>query len=255
MFDTSLHTVAVDPVAYPKSLEYHPRGTAGNYTPLAVHVGGHTPSSGYTLGNLSFIQVVTGFWQGLLGIQPNQTHTIIVPPDLGYGSTNPACVATLPLTQHVPVVRTLSGAQFQTASPGGLAASGAEFSDPHYGWTVLVLSANSSFVTIENLPYVGETASPAGWPVTVTSIASTTNGSGDITLVNQLAPASAGHLLGKDFLGTGPCSSSANGQFIVSNVNPAAGTYTEDFNPEVQGQTLLFIVTVVDVFVPPAAVA
>ncbi|MGI0131758.1 MAG: hypothetical protein ACREDK_01485 [Thermoplasmata archaeon] len=255
VFDTSLYRVASDNVAYPKSLEYHGRGVAANYTTLAVHVGGSTPSSGYTLGNFSFIQVVPGFWQGLVGIPPNQTHTIIVPPDLGYGPTNPACVATFPLTQNMPIVRTFSGAQFQKAYPGAIAATGSEFSDPHYGWTVMVLAANASFVTIENLPTLGESASPSGWPVTVTAIASTANGSGTITLVNQLTAADAGHLLGKDFLGTGPCSSSANGQFIVSSVDPAKGTYTENFNPEVQGQTLIFIVTVVDVFVPPPPVA
>lgn len=255
VFDTSLYSVAADNVAYPKSLEFHLRGTAANYTPLAVHVGGNTPSAGYTLGNLSFIQVVTGFWQGLIGIQPNQTHTIVVPPSLGYGSVNPGCLRTLPLTQQVPIVETFSGSQFQKKYPGGIAATGAEFSDPTYGWTILVLSANSSYVTIENLPSLGESASPSGWPVTVTAIASTANGSGSITLVNDLTDAQAGHLLGHDTSGTGPCASSSGGQFIVSSVNTAQGTYTENFNPEVQGQTLLFIVTVVDVFVPPAAVA
>jgi FKBP-type peptidyl-prolyl cis-trans isomerase 2 len=31
-------------------------------------------------------------------------------------------------------------------------------------------------------------------------------------------------------------------------VDPAQGTYTEDFNQEVQGQTLIFVVTVQDIF-------
>ncbi|MCI4367852.1 MAG: hypothetical protein L3K08_08875, partial [Thermoplasmata archaeon] len=150
------------------------------------------------------------------------------------------------------IVRTMPGNQFQKLYPGALAATGSQFSDPHYGWTILVLSANSSYVTIENLPHVGESASPAGWPVVVTNITATANGSGSITMVNQLGPAQAGHLLGKDFLGTGPCTSQVGGTFIVSGVDPGRGVYTADFNPqgELQGQTLIFVVTVIDDFPP-----
>jgi FKBP-type peptidyl-prolyl cis-trans isomerase 2 len=254
VFDTSVYAVGSNNAAWPKSIEYHARGSLpSNFTPLAVHVGSNTPQAGYSLGNLSFIQVVTGFWEGLVGLLPNQTHTIIVPPSQGYGATNPACVATRPLTQYLPVLQSMPGKTFNTRYPGALAASGAEFSDPHYGWSVLVLSANSSYVTIENLAQVGDTASPAGWTVTVTAVSSTANGTGQITLQNELAPSQAGLVVGKDFLGTGPCSSQASGKFIVTAVDPVHGTYTEDFNQEVVGKTLIFMVTVVDVFPAVAA--
>jgi FKBP-type peptidyl-prolyl cis-trans isomerase 2 len=249
VFDTSLFNVGSNNAVWPKSVEYHARGAlASNYTPLAVHVGGNTPQSGYSLGNLSFIQVVTGFWQGLVGIPPNQTHTIVVPPALGYGYTNPECVAVRPITEYLPVVTSMPGTTFTSLYPGALAASGSEFTDPHYGWKVLVLSANSSFVTIENLAQVGNTASPAGWPVEVTSVTATANGTGQITLVNDLSASQAGSLVGKDFLGNGPCSSQASGKFIVTAVDPVHGTYTEDYNQEVVGKTLIFMVTIVNVY-------
>ncbi|HYK94230.1 MAG TPA: FKBP-type peptidyl-prolyl cis-trans isomerase [Thermoplasmata archaeon] len=248
VFDTSLYSVATNGIAYPKSLEFGLRGTAKNYTPLAVHLGSNTPSSGYSLGGLSFIQTVTGFWQGVVGMTGNSTRAVIVPPNLGYGPTNSACVATRPLQFTVPMVETLTLAQFAQRFPGITAFQGTEFPDPHYAWPVLVLSENSSFATIENLPSLGSTASPAGWPVVVTALSPTANGTGTITLTNQLNPAQAGLILGHDYLGTGPCSGQSGGRFIVSSVNIADGTYTENFNQEVQGQTLVFLITVVDIF-------
>lgn len=249
VFDTSIYGVSVDNAQFPKSLEYHARGPAKNYTTLDVHVGPAAPSGGYTLGNLTFIQVVPGFWQGIIGMHPNSTRTIVVPPELGYGSTNTACVATLPLVDTLPVLQTYPGQIFQSSFPGITSyTAGEEFTDPHFGWTDQILSANSSYVTVQRLPYVGFTSSLSGWPVSVTSVTSTPNGSGQITVRNELAPSQAGHLLGKDFLGTGPCSSTSGGQFIVTGVDLGAGTYTENFNQEVQGQTLIFIVTVVDYF-------
>jgi FKBP-type peptidyl-prolyl cis-trans isomerase 2 len=248
VFDTSIYAVAENNAQFPKSLQYHARGPEKNYTTLDVYVGSGTPSGGYTFGNLTFIQVVTGFWQGIVGMVPNTTRTITVPQELGYGPVNTGCVATKSLVQTVPVLETLSGINFQKSYPGLTAANGVEFTDPHFGWTDMILSANSSYVTLERLPYVGESSSTAGWPVVVTSIQSTANGSGEITVRNELTPADAGHLLGHDFLGTGPCSSQSGGKFIITNVDVSAGTFTENFNSEVQGQTLIFLVTVVDYF-------
>jgi hypothetical protein len=248
VFDTSLYTVAQNSAVWPKSLEYEPRPSAANYTPLPVHVGASTPSSGYSLGGQNFIQVVTGFWQGLIGLPGNVSRAVSVPDSLGYGAANPACEETLPISETVPVVEFLTTTGFGNAYPGVQANTGATFKDPNYGWPVLILSANSTGVVIENLPTVGFTASPAGWPVVVTNVTSTANGSGSITLVNQIDPSQAGHLVGYDFAGNGPCRSQTGGDFIVSSVDLAAGTYVANFNTEVTGQTLIFIVTVVDIY-------
>jgi hypothetical protein len=251
VFDTSIYSVAVNNASYPKSVGFHYRGSEANYTPLGVYIGPNAPSGGYTINNVSFVSVVTGFWEGLVGLPGNQSQTLVVPPDLGYGPQNPACLRTLPLTYTLPVVATFTAAGFSSAYPGVTPLTGVVFTDPNYGWNATVLAANSSFVTVENLPSVGYVAAPAGWPVLVTAIAGTPNGAGAITLVNQITPSQAGHLLGKDFNGTGPCSASSNGQFIVSAVDPVAGTYTQNFNEEVQGQILIFVVTVIDIYPPP----
>jgi hypothetical protein len=248
IFDTSIYSIGSNP-AYPKALDFHARSVA-NSTPLPVHIGASTPSGGYTVGNTSFIQVVSGFWEGILGMEINSTRVVSVPPDLGYGPIDSACESVQPLVESIPVIQTITGASFSASYPGITAANGVEFTDPHFGWTDQIMAANTSYVTLQSLPYVGETSSPAGWPVQVTSISQVANGTGEITVRNLLTPDEAGHLQGNDYLGTGPCSSANNNQFIVSNVDLGNGTYTENYNQEVQGQTLIFTITVVQYFAP-----
>jgi FKBP-type peptidyl-prolyl cis-trans isomerase 2 len=255
VFDTSIYSVAINNASYPKALEFHYRGSEANYTPLGVYIGPNAPQGGYTIGNTTFVSVVTGFWEGLIGLPGNTTKTLTLPPSLAYGPQNASCFRTLPLTYTLPVVSTISSTAFANEYPGTTPLTGVTFAAPGYGWNVSILAANSSFVTLENQPSVGYVSSPAGWPVLVSSISSTSNGAGTITLVNELTAVQAGHVLGTDFNGTGPCSTGVGGQFIVTAVDPAAGTYTEDFNEEVQGQVLIFVVTVINVFPAPTVSA
>lgn len=252
VFDTSIYSVATDSVSYPKSLEFQLRGSAANYTPLAVHVGTDTPSGGYSLGGQSFVQVVTGFWQGLVGLEGNQTRTLVLPPSLAYGPLNPACTVTKNLTYTLPMLVTVPLSNFVSTYGNVAAQTGTEFLDPLYGWPDYILSVNATSATVESLPSVGATAQPYGWTVIVRSVDPTANGTGAITLENELTPADSGLVLGHVVPGTGLCSGSSNGRFIVSAVDLGNGTFTENYNSEVQGQTLLFIVTVVDIYVPVA---
>lgn len=250
VFDTSIYSVAVNNASYPKAASFAYRGSEAAYQPLGVYIGPTAPEGGYSIGNLTFTTVVTGFWQGLIGLPGNSTHTIVIPPDLGYGPQNQSCIRTMPLTYTVPIISTYSASAFSVAYPGISPLTGVAFKAPGYGWNASVLAANNSFVTVENTPYVGYVSSPAGWPVVVTSVASTPSGAGTITLVNQLTAGQAGRVQGTNFNSTGLCSTNT---FIVSAVNPAAGTYTENYNREVTGQVLIFVVTVIDIFPPSAA--
>jgi FKBP-type peptidyl-prolyl cis-trans isomerase 2 len=239
VFDTSFYSVAVNNLSYPKSLEYSPRGPVTAYTPLGVHVGPTAPASGYTIGNLTFNTVVTGFWQGLVGLAGNQTRTIVVPPNLGYGALNASCMRTSPLVFTAPVLTNVPVAKFGTLYPDGTATVGAVFADPTYGWNDTVLSVNTTTVVVASLASVGTLAHPDGLPFVVSALNATT-----ITLSSQLSPANAGQFLGHATSG-GLCGKT---EFIVSAVDLGAGTLTENFNPEVQGETLDFVVTVVDLF-------
>lgn len=239
VFDTSLYAIATNNASYPKSLEYESRGAPSAYTPLAVHVGPNAPSSGYTIGNLTFGSVVTGFWQGLVGLRGNQSATIVVPPNLGYGSTNQSCIGTAPLARSLAVFASVPLARFSTLYPNVTATVGVVFADPTYGWNDTIFSVNATTVVVQSLATVGTTARPQGLPWIVTAVNATT-----ISLSSQLTPASAGKVLGHVTSG-GLCGGT---KFIVSAVSPANGTYLMNFNPEVQGQTLDFVVTVVNIY-------
>ena len=238
VFDTSLYAVATNNATYPKSLEFAMRSNESAYTPLAVHVGPYAPSGGYSLNGLSFITVVTGFWQGLLGLPGNQSSSVNVPPALGYGAPDPSCYQNLTLTFAVPAMLTLTSSQFSTDYPGVTASQGAQFPNPTYGWPVYVVSANATRIVVQNQPRLGWTAHPNGWPVVVTAVNSTS-----ITVTNELTSANAGLVAGHS--SDTVCQSN---QYIVSAVDPGAGTFTQDYNKEVVGQTLIFVVTIVGIF-------
>lgn len=239
VFDSSFYSVATNNGSYPKSLEYLSRGAPSAYTPLPVHIGASSPSGGYTIGNLTFRPVVTGFWQGLIGLVGNQSATLVIPSNLGYGPLNTSCIGTAPLVYSVPVLTNVPVQRFSTLYPNATAVVGSMFPDPTYGWSDSVFTVNSTTVTVQALATVGFAAHPRGLPFLVSALNATA-----ITLSSQLTPASAGLVLGHAPVG-GLCGGK---QFIVSAVNPMAGTYSENFNPEVEGETLNFVVTIVDIF-------
>ncbi len=232
-FDTSLYSVARDNVNFPKSAEFSMRSEA-NYTPLPVHVGA---SGSYSIGGLTFGTVVTGFWQGLVGLRANQTTWISIPPSQGYGSPNPACFRYAPLQSTVPTFVTMNATAFAKSYPNVNPTVGTSFSDPLYGWTDTIYSANASAVVVQNLPVLDWSIPGTTWPVVVTGINATS-----ITLTNRLTAGEVGQVAGTLRSGSSVCGSS---QFLVSSLNQGNATYTQDFNHEVVGETLVFQVTVV----------
>ena len=239
VFDTSLLSVALDNASYPKALSFSLRAAA-NYTPLGVHIG---PSG----GNNTFVTTVPGFWMGLIGLKVNQTSTITIPPDQGY-PVDAACEVPQPITMTVPVTSSMSLNQFSARYPGVTASTGTEFPDPLFKWSVLVFSSNATTVVIQNQTAVGQVTSPFGFPAIVTGVSSTANGTGAITVQNQLTPASAGLVAGRNNATVTPCDSETDGKFIVSSVDPSMNTYIADHNTQVSGETLIFQVDVVDIY-------
>jgi hypothetical protein len=205
-----------------------------------VHVGPNAPSGGYAIGPLTFSSVVPGFWQGLIGLAGNQSFTIVIPPNLGYGTLNMSCVANVPLVRSVPILTSVPVVQFSSLYPNGTPTLGAVFPDPTYGWNDTVFAVNSTTVVVEALATVGTVATPNGLPFVVTGLTSTT-----LTVSSRLTPSDAGLVLGHTASGSGLCGKTT---FIVNAVDLGAGTFSENFNPEVQGETLDFTVTVVDIF-------
>jgi FKBP-type peptidyl-prolyl cis-trans isomerase 2 len=236
VFDTSLLSVADDNSTFPKALSFSYRGASG-YVPLQAHVGPETYGS--------YTSLIQGFWTAMVGVPGNQTVQTVIPPAQGYGFPNPAQILTLPLVQSVPIVHVYTPAEFGTTFSGMSAQVGSTFTDPHWGWQDYVFSVNSTAVVLLYQPTVGETIHPLDWTDTVLSVSSAQGQNGNITYVNDLVPQSVGHVTGSDWLNGGST-------YYLTDVDPAAGTYTLDFNTEVTGNTLIFDITIVNIL-PPAA--
>lgn len=236
VFDTSLKSVALDNTTYPKSLGFTLRNLSG-YTPLGVHVGS-TPRTGYVVGNLTFVGVVPGFWRGLVGLPVDKPSSISIPYQEGYGPMNLSCLRTRPLVETLSTTVTLTVRAFSTSFPAVAPNAGVTFLDPNFGWTDTILSSNTSAVVVGYMPHVGEVTTHVGWPVVVTAVTAST-----ITLTSELSSGAVG-LVGGNL--SGNATVCGTHQYIVSSVNPN-GTYTENFNREVTGRTLIFRVTILQI--------
>lgn len=240
VFDTSIYSVATNNLTYPKSLQFSYRGSPSAYTWLGVHVGNNVPSGGYTKANYTFGGVITGFWSGMIGMTGNVSRTIAIPVNQAYGPANPACFSTQPLTFNVQVYVTIPLTEFKSAYPSVAPVTGTTFADPFYSWTDYILGVNGSWVTYQNLPTQGERTNPYGLPYFVSAISAQ-----NITVTSLLSSANAGKVAGTIPGNQTVCGTS---QFIVSSVNWASGTFSWNFNPEVDGQNLQFVVTVTNIF-------
>src|SRR5436853_431530 len=85
---------------------------------------------------------------------------IAVPPDLGYGAADPTKVFVKPLFESVPVHLTMDASDF-SATYKAPAVSGANTTDPFWGWPATV-SVSGSVVTVTNSPTPGQTVPPYG---------------------------------------------------------------------------------------------
>ncbi len=231
VFDTSLLSVARNNATYPKALSFGFRGVSG-YVPLDAHVG---PQS-YT----PFTSLIPGFWQALIGMREGQTKVVTIPPALAYGPANQSLIQTLPLVQELPMLYTYTPAAFGTAYGGIAALPGSTFTDPHWGWTDVILSVNSTAVVLEYAPTLGEVVHPFGWAATVTNLSTPHNSTGAITLTNQLTPSDVGTGTGTNF--------QTSRVFYLTNVNLQTGTYTLDYNSLTAGATLIFTITLVAIY-------
>ena len=227
VFDTSLESVAEDNATWRKAVSFTFRGTWQTY--------------GFRLGDPADPQrPVPGFEDGIRRMAEGETREIPVPPDVGYGPMDPAKVVVRPILESVPVRLTMNTTEFQVLY-GTSPASGANVTDPLWGWPALVDVAGS-VITVTNSPEIRQIVRPFdAWNAEVVAIHDTANGGDGTILVRHDVETSMLDAVG----GT------SNGQaFYLSDVDipeddPDAGTYTLNFNRQVVGRTLVFQVTLV----------
>ena len=216
VFDTSLRSVALDNVSYPKALSFSWRATWTNLT--------------FAIGSGS---VIKGFDEGALGMKVGDVRRIVVPPAEGYGPSDPAKVFERPLVQEVPARAVMNDTAFRNAF-GITASDGIIVTDPFWRWNVTV-AVSGNVVTTTNSPGVGDRVRPYGaWDARVASIDdAANNGTGIVYVQHDLTEDDAVRILAHD----------GSRQFIVTAVDTVRGVYVADYNQEVVGRTLVFDIT------------
>jgi len=231
VFDTSFASVAKDNVSFPKAFTFTWRDT---WQPLPFAVGA-VP-----------LAVIKGFDLGVQGMAVGDSKTVVVPPSMGYGLSDPSKFVVKPLFEPVPVRTTMDATDFQTRY-GVAPDSGSNVTDPFWGWSATV-GVSGSLVTVTNSPVPGQLVRPYdGWDAAVVSIDDTANdGEGTILVHHLLTPADVDRTGQKISQGGTMVT-----RFVVSTVDLDAGTYTLNYNVAAPvGRTLVFQVTMVSITRP-----
>ncbi len=208
IFDTNIECVAKDNATYPKTLTYK---WSGNFDPLT-----------FTVGNKSMIE---GFEEGVVGMKLHETKTIVVPPNKGY-KFDWSKVHNISLTQKIPIIENMTLNQFQKRFGVSNPYINSVYRDKYHGWNCLVLyvSGPKNLVTIENIPDVGGDYQPYPTPDLIIHVDNASNGyirySYEIKKLPILLP---------------------NGG-VIDEVHK--DYFRINFNPEVAGKTLYFVVTI-----------
>lgn len=225
IFDTSNYTIASNDALYPKTLSFTLKAQSA-YDPLNFEVGD---------GSL-----ITGFDKAVVGMRVGQTKTVTLTPDQAYGYMDESKLITFSLTENVPLLATFTSSDFQ-AEYGVAPVQGMTVTDTYYGWAATVMEVNTGAdrVTVKNVPTLNTEYrvygdDPSGWSVLVTSIESSTN---SITIEHQLTDSDSDRVMGTDDVG----------KFFVTQIDTAHGTAVKNYNSELLGKTLVFIITIVSI--------
>src|SRR5437762_748844 len=202
VFDTSLASVAEDNASYTKAFSF---GWRNSWQPL-----------GFAIGAVP-LAVIQGFDVGVQGLAVGDAKTIVVPPNLGYGLSDPTKILMKPLFEPVPVRVTMNESAF-TNTYKTQPVSGANVTDPFWGWSAYV-SVSGSIVTVTNSPVPGQMVHPYGsWAARVDSVDDgADNGTGRI-VVHHLLDTTAVDRVGQK-TASGPV------VFVVTAVDLAAGPW------------------------------
>jgi len=170
-------------------------------------------------------------------MREDETKTIRVPSADGYGSADPSKLGARLLVETVPVRITMNLTEF-AARYSGEPTSGAEVTDPIWGWPAIVTVADA-VATVTNSPEVGSRIRPyGGWDAIVLSIDDAADGGeGAIVVRHLLEPGHVDLVGGKE----------DGADFYVSAVDSLDGTWTQNFNRQVVGRTLIFVVTLTSI--------
>ena len=211
-FDTNIRNVAVDNVTYPKTLTFK---WSNNFKPLNFTVGDGT--------------MIKGFDEGVRGMHQGETKTIIVPPSLGYVFSWKE-VKNYSLTATVPMIERMTLEDFKQRTGAQSPVDNAVYRDRRYGWMLQVLEVQPTkdLAIVMNNPVAGASYEPypnvTAFQAHVDKIV---NGTIYVRYIIEKLP-----ILLPD---GGIIDEVRNGHFRIN------------YNKEVAGKTLYFVVTVISI--------
>ncbi len=240
VFGTSVKSVADDDVSYPKSLHYtYPAD--GTFNPVLSTIGGGfvEPGAAPFLGMENKGKALES---AILGMRVGETRVVALQPEEAYGMTNVSLLETRTLVETVPQYEEMSTITYsQRFSEEGPPFEGKSLKDPFWGWDVYVyyLNRTNDLVIIRHNPTAGMVVTPySHWNTLVEDVDSAANeGLGEIRVRHQLSPEDADRVLGQ----------SIHEKFIVTSVDPEAGTFVADFNDERAGKVLYLRITLLSI--------
>ena len=240
VFGTSVKSVADDDVSYPKSLSYtYPEDDAFN--PVLSTIGGGFVEPG-AAPFFGMVNKGKALESAILGMRVGETRVVALQPEEAYGMTNVSLLETRTLVETVPQYEEMSTITYsQRFSEEGPPFEGKSLKDPFWGWDVYVyyLNRTNDLVIIRHNPTPGMVVTPySQWNTLVENVDSAANeGVGEIRVRHQLSPEDADRVLGQ----------SIHEKFIVTSVDPEAGTFVADFNDERVGKVLYLRVTLLSI--------
>lgn len=242
IFDTSILSIALDDVLYPKSMSFSARAN-DSYEPLSM-----------TAGNYGAGGTIKGFAMGVIGMKVGDHKYIYVDAKDAYPA-DPTLIESHPLVQEILGTELMSETEFATKysrSPVVLSVF------PHYfwGWNVTIIDVSAGVVTIRHQPTIGQTvypfgspfseANPSGWPVIVQSYdPAAENGAGKVVVKHVLYESDVYRVQGTASDGTTfivTAFDAVNETFEIHLNDPDTG-----YNAEIVGRALVFEVWIVSV--------
>jgi len=240
VFGTSVKSVADDDVSYPKSLSYtYPED--GAFNPVLSTIGGGFVEPG-AAPFFGMVNKGKALESAILGMRVGETRVVALQPEEAYGLTNVSLLETRTLVETVPQYEEMSTITYsQRFSEEGPPFEGKSLKDPFWGWDVYVyyLNRTNDLVIIRHNPTPGMVVTPySQWNTLVENVDSAANeGVGEIRVRHQLSPEDADRVLGQ----------SIHEKFIVTSVDPEAGTFVADFNDERVGKVLYLRITLLSI--------
>lgn len=232
VFDTSIREVAEND-SIPKAVSFQRRGT---YDDLTFTVG-----SG---------QMIKGFEEAVINKKMDESFTVAIPPEKGYGLAEEGLIYTINATETMEMKETLSADEFSTRYPFIDLETTENFVHPLYGWDINVLSYDPEEVRIWHQPVYGQKYNGFPWNTTVVDISTERN---VITLHHDIEEITRDTKVPFFMLGSIDPEWADYAQTLTEQppesgfVTSKGGVITIDFNAEVAGVTLIFNITINDI--------